>query len=38
MLPIGALFAFVGRQIGRLVQLAFNDYAALAASSAARNA
>jgi hypothetical protein len=24
MLPIGALFAFVGRQVGRLVQLAFN--------------
>jgi hypothetical protein len=24
MLPIGALFAFVGRQLGRLVQLAFN--------------
>ena len=24
MLPIGALFAFVGRQIGRLVQLAFS--------------
>ncbi|HYK97010.1 MAG TPA: hypothetical protein VEU77_01325 [Candidatus Acidoferrales bacterium] len=24
MLPIGALFAFVGRQIGRLLQLAFN--------------
>src|SRR5919204_6272665 len=23
MLPIGALFAFVGRQIGRLLQLAF---------------
>jgi hypothetical protein len=24
MLPIGALFAFIGRQIGRLLQLAFN--------------
>jgi hypothetical protein len=24
MLPIGALFAFVGRQVGRLIQLAFN--------------
>ena len=24
MLPIGAVFAFVGRQIGRLLQLAFN--------------
>lgn len=24
MLPLGALFAFVGRQIGRLIQLAFN--------------
>jgi hypothetical protein len=24
MLPLGALFAFVGRQVGRLIQLAFN--------------
>jgi len=24
MLPVGALFAFIGRQIGRLLQLAFN--------------